>query len=221
MIAAIELAMLARLKAVADAGAYDFPRWRTLSTYPDNWDAYLESDAQIACPAAWVVFAGWQGTEDDGDDQVRVLRGSFGLMVADENLRADEAYQRHGGPDPAKEPGSYRLILGAVAALSGQTLGLDLYTPLEAGPLRAVRPTDALRKRKLSMYAVEFTCDFPLIVVGDGETDPAALEALHANWDIPLFGQPLPVDRDPVAPGVQLPDDYRADATDHLELEQE
>lgn len=225
MIAAIELAMLARLKAVADGGGTGFA-WKTLATCPDDWEEFLNSDALIQCPAGWVVFAGWQSTElttdsATGRDMIIVRGGSFGLLLADENLRPSEQYQRHGGADPAKEPGSYRLALAAVASLANQTLGLDLSTPLQAGPLRPVVPTAASAKRRMSRYAIQFTCDFPLVLVGDGETDPAELLALHANWDIPEFGDPVAVDADPVADGVQLPDDVHADATDHIILEQD
>ncbi|MEO7691287.1 MAG: phage protein Gp37 [Sphingomonas sp.] len=220
MIAAIELAMLERLKAVADAGGTGFA-WKTRTTYPDDWEEYLNTDASIKCPAVWVVFAGWQDTELTSDDQLIVRGGMFGVMVADENLRESEQYQRHGGENVAKEPGSYRLALAALASLANQTLGLDLVKPLSAGTLRPVAPTAASQKRRMSRYAILFTCDFPIALVGDGETDPAELLALHANWDIPTFGDPVAVDADPVADGVQLPDDFRANATDHISLEQE
>ncbi|MDH7971782.1 DUF1834 family protein [Sphingomonas sp. AR_OL41] len=215
MIAAIELGMLARLKAVADTGVTGFA-WKTLTTYPDDWDAYLAAEGQINTAAAWVVFAGWSGTEETESGDVHV-DASFGLVVADENLRPAEQYQRHGGTDIASEPGSYRLAIAAVTSLSGQSLGLPLVRPLKVGALRPVRPNDAIRKRKWSMYAVEFTCRVPLTLVGDGEIDPADLEVLHANWDIPVFDSPIPIDADPAA-GRQLPDDHNADATDIITL---
>ncbi|PTS73797.1 hypothetical protein DBR17_17760 [Sphingomonas sp. HMWF008] len=204
MIAQIELAMLAQLKAVADAGGTGFA-WRTLETYPEDWDAFLMSQSEIRTPAAWVVFAGWSRAERWDDGSV-VVDGSFGLMIADENLRSAEQYQRHGGADPAKEPGSYRLALAAVASLAGQSLGLDLVAPLELGQLRAVRPTDAIRKRKLSMYAAEFTCRFRIALFTGDVFDE--LRALHSNWVLPIVPDPF-----------ALPDDFNADATDHVELE--
>ncbi|MEO6217761.1 MAG: phage protein Gp37 [Sphingomonas sp.] len=215
MIAAIELAMLARIRETALALGIS---WGTLHTFPDDWEAYLESDAVIQCPAAWVVFTGWQSTELLDDHQLRVRGGSFGLMIADENKRPDEQYQRHGYAGNAGEPGSYKLILAAVASLAGQTLGLDLFTPLDCGPLRPVAPTAASSARQMSRYSALFTCDFPLTLVGDGVTDPAELLTLHANWDIPALGDPIPVDREPGQAGVQLPDDFHADATSILSL---
>ena len=192
--------------------------WKTCTTYPEDWDAYLQSESEIRCPAVWVVFAGWTRAER-ASAAMLIVDGSFGVMIADQNRRMEEQYQRHGGVNIAAEPGSYRLALLAVTALAGQTLGLDLVTPLEAGALRAVWPNADIRKRGLSMYAVEMTCRFPLTLVGDGESDPAELKILHANWDIPALGDPVAVDADLVAPGTQLADDAHADATDHVSLE--
>ncbi|MCW3835972.1 DUF1834 family protein [Sphingomonas canadensis] len=220
MIAAIELAILARLKALSDAGTLPW-RWRTLATYPEDFDALLESQAEIRTPAAWVTFAGWDSSYLTGDGAMIVEGAQFGVMIADENRRPSEQHQRHGGPDPASEPGSYRLLAAAASALANQTLGLDLVKPLLPGAVRLVRPTEAIQRRKLSMYAIQLSCDFAMAVAEDGETDPAALETLHVNWDVPVFADPAPVDREPGAPGTQLPDDFHADATDTIALNQE
>lgn len=218
-IAQIELGMLARLKTVADVGRAGFPAWLTLITLPDNWEAYIASDAVVRCPAAWTVFTGWDSTELSGD-QLLVRGGTFGLMVAAENMRADEQARRHGGRDASAEPGSYQLLAAAVTALAGETLGLDcMMSPLEAGAATPVVPTVAPRDRMMSRFLLFFKCDFVMSLVGEAvDYDPAALLSLHANWDIPPFDTPMPIDRDPVEDGVQLPDDADADATDHLSL---
>jgi phage gp37-like protein len=216
-IAAIELGMLARLKAVADAGGLPFA-WRTLETYPLDWEDYLNATAQVQCPAAWVTFAGWTATEETGEGWV--VDASFGLMVADENDRSREVHRRHGGPDPAKEPGAYLVLLGAVGTLAGQSLELDaMARPLAPGPCRPAVPSVAAEQRKLARYACEFRCSFVITPTPDGAEDPEDLAILHANWDVPAFASPIPVDADPVAPGIQLPDDAHADATDTVELE--
>ncbi len=216
-IAAIELGMLARLQQVAAAGGVPFA-WKTLETYPVDWEAHLESDAQIRCPAAWVVFAGWNGTEETNDGWI--VDASFGLMVADENVRPGEAARRHGGPDAAIEPGAYLLLLGAAGSLAGQSLGLDaIVSPIALGPCRPVAPSAAPNRRAMSRYAAELTCRFLITPTDDGADAPEELQALHANWDIPAFASPFPIDRDPIVGGIQLPDDARADATDHVELE--
>ena len=219
MIAQIQLAMLARLKAVSDSGAFPFA-WRTLGTFPTDWEDYCESNAVIACPGAWVVFSGWDRSDrysgENDEPMLRIVGAHFGLMVAAENSRPNEEAQRHGGPDPAKEPGSYLLLEGAVAALAGQHLGDLLDQPLEAGPARPVVPTAGSAKRRMSRLACDFTCCFTLALSEDGALDD--FSALHVNWDVPVLGQPAPVDADPVQIGVQLPDDFRADAIDHIDL---
>lgn len=215
MIAQIELALIARLKAVADAGVLPFA-WRTLATYPDNWEDHLEKLTDLPTPAAWVVFAGWNSAEIVDDELV--VEASFGLMVADRSERAEEQYQRHGSTNAAR-PGSYRLLIGAIAALAGQDLGL-LTRAIIAGPARPVAATAASVKHNLSRYAVELRCSFAIALVGNlDEIDPDTLELLHANWDMPPWNWPRAIDADPVADGVQLPDDFHADATDHLTLE--
>lgn len=215
-VAAIEQGMLARLKSVADAGGVPFA-WRTLETYPVDWEEFLASDATIRCPAAWVVFAGWNATEETNDGWV--VDASFGLMVADENSRPGEAARRHGGPDAAIEPGAYLLLLAAAGSLAGQSLGLDaIVSPIELGPCRPVAPSAAPSRRTMARYAAELTCRFLITPTPDGAAAPEELQALHANWDIPAFGSPIPIDRDLVAEGPQLPDDPHADATDHVPL---
>lgn len=220
MIAAIELGILARLRATGAALGIN---WATLRTYPEDFDEYLSSDAQIGAIAAWVVFAGWQGTQENyGDDgpSLTVEGASFGLVVAYENSRPNEEPLRHGGPDPAKEPGSYRMLLAAVASLSGQTLGLALTSPLDVGPLRPIRPTEAIRKRKLSMYAVELTCDFDIAIVDDGATGDDLLR-IHANWSLHPDGIDVLGGGDPLIIGADgLPDDAKADASDTVSLEE-
>lgn len=222
MIAAVELAMLARLEAVAAAGVLPFPKWKTLATYPDNWEDYLASSELIACPAAYVVFAGWdrpqrietEGNEQDGEV---IVSGTFGLMVVAENDRPSEQPRRHGGPDQAKEPGSYALLLAAVAALVGQDLGM-LSKPFALGALRPVVPLVDAKDRKLSRWSAVLTADFPIQLIGDLEDAEVEFDRIHANWDIPAFGSPTPIDADPAAPGRQLPDDFHADATDIITL---
>lgn len=215
MIAAIELAMLARLKAMQPALGF---AWRVLETMPDDWENYLaRKKGEIKGPAAWVTFTGWRDDERIGD--ALHVTGTFGLLVGNSSLRPDEAANRHGGPDIAKEPGSYRLALGAAAVLAGQMLGLDLDAPVEVGECQPLPRSKAMIDLNLSVHALMLSCRFPIQLAGDSDDD--ALKAMHVNWDMPLFDFPFPLDADPVAPGVQLADDVNADATDHLDLTQE
>jgi phage gp37-like protein len=218
MIAAIELSILARLKATAPALGFD---WRWLKTLPEDWENYLDlKGGEITGPSAWVGFTGWTNSErnfEEGGDQL-VVDGSFGLIVGSVSARPDELANRHGGPDPAKEPGSYRLALGAAAVLAGQWLDLDLVSPIEVGACQPLARTKAMAARNLTCHALVLSCRFPILLAGDAA--PADLGALHANWDIPRFATPWPVDSDPVADGPQLPDDAHADATDHITFQE-
>ena len=211
MIAAIEIAILARLRAASDADALGY-RFRTLESYPADWDEYLKDKGEWRAPAAWVTFAGWSaGTT--GDSGTARLEASFGLVLAAENLR-NETATRHGGQGAA-EPGSYQLLEDAVGLLAGHDLGLDIEA-LGVGPARSVRPFAALKERKLSMYAVQLTTAFAVEPLAfDGAL--ASFDVFDASWDVPAFGG---VDADPDAPGVQLPAHDTADAADVVELAQ-
>jgi len=217
MIAAIEQAILARLRVMEPQLGF---AWRMLETMPEDWESYLDRKGELRGPAlAWIAFTGWTDTERHNDELV--VEGSFALLVGHISARPDEAANRHGGPDPAKEPGSYRLALGVAAILAGQMLDLNLSSPIEVGACEPLPRSKAMTALKLSLSVIDLSCRFPIQLTGDGGDDPASLAAIHANWDAPAFGQPVPVDRDLVAPGVQLPDDFHADATDHIHLSQE
>lgn len=213
MIAAIENAILARLRAASDADVLGY-HYRTLETYPDDWDVYLKDDGKVInAPAAWVTFAGWRRI--DGEDDWPKIRLMFGLVVMAENRR-NETATRHGGPVPA-EPGSYQLAWDACSLLTGQSLGLDI-DGLKVGSLHVVARLAALKERKVSMLAQELTTDIFVDGMPDwGADDIGEFRTFHANWDIPPFGG---IDADPDAAGIQIPDDAHADATDHIELEQ-
>ena len=212
MIAAIENAIIARLRAASDADVLGY-RFRTLETYPDNWDEYLKEKGEIRAPAAWVTNAGWRRVpSDDGRARIDL---TFGVVVMAENAR-NETATRHGGPIAA-EPGSYQLIEDVAALLGGHDLGLDI-GGLRIGSLQFVARLAALKERKVSMLALELATEVAApesIQFGPGTIDD--FTDFHANWDIPPHGG---VDADPAEAGVQLPADDQADATDHIVLEQ-
>lgn len=213
MIAAIENAIIARLQLAASLDLLGY-RWLTATTYPADWDLYLKDKGTLRAPGFWVVFAGGPKPEK-GFGTIR-QKCVFGLIVLARNERSETA-TRQGGPI-AKEPGSYKLIEDAIALLSGQTLGLDI-DAIETGAVRIVRPQGALAEFKGSMLGVELTTAFEITQMPTdlASVDPVPFTILHANWDIPPFGG---VDAEPGTPGIQLPDDVHADATDHLELPQ-
>lgn len=180
MIAAIELAVLALLRDAGDGGMLGY-RFKTLDSYPEEWDEYLKAKRPSDFPAAWIVFAGLDNGAD-GEGVTRA-RASFGVLVAARNLR-NETATRHGGGKPG-EPGSYQLLEDVVRLLSGQRLHED------ADPFvfRRARFANALRvdgQLQLSAIAAEFTCE---IALGQYSLEqPADFALLHADWDFGPFG---------------------------------
>ncbi len=217
MMDVIEQAIIAHLKAASDGGLLGY-RYGALDSYPVDWDAYLkEKQAGMKAPAAWVTFAGWR--PKDGDDAGSFsVTATFGLIVMAENVRQGETPSRHGGPDPSKEPGSYRLAMDAAALLHGRDFGLPIDS-ISIGALRFVQRLPAWGERKVSMLALELITGFSQQALPGGPGSEELLDdfaTFHANWDIPPFGN---VDADEDEPGVQIPADATADATDHVELE--
>lgn len=210
-IAEVENGILDRMRAAAAANVLGY-KYRTLDTYPADFDVYLKEKivGDAGFPAIWVVFGGWRTPEDQGS--ALQAPAVFMVIVAAQNLR-NETAQRHGAT--ASEVGSYQLMLDAAALLHGQRLGLDM-GPLQLGPCRSIRPTATIMERRLSLYALEFTTLLPIEVAGFPVAALDDFSTFHCNWDVPPIGG---VDGDAEAPGVQLPADATADATDHLELE--
>ncbi len=212
MIAAIENAMLARLRACEGPGKLGYS-FKTLETFPEDWAAYLTAKPEIRCPAAWATFAGAQDLREEDNGTISAL-GTFFLIVAAQSAR-NETSSRHGGREG--EPGSYQLAADALVLLNDQDFDLDIDGLSPGRSLQQVQLPEAQRKRGLSAIAVEFETRFWLQPLAFEQEVPQPFTALHANWDLRPFGS---VDADPAEPGVQLPDDAGALATDHVELEQ-
>ncbi len=212
MFAQIETAMLDRLKAAADAGALGYA-WKTLESYPENWDDYFETKGQVNPPAAWAVFAGIERSDDTNDGPLVTF--SMGLTVAARSYRNEEA-TRHGHvrSDGTREVGSYQLMLDAVGLLHGCDLDLDI-SPLKLVTVNFVNTAGLKWARNASLFAIQFRAQTTIPLLPFDLDEPVDFTVFHANWDVPPHGG---IDRDSAAPGVQLPDDVHADATDHLEL---
>lgn len=217
MIAAVENAILARLKAAGDAGALGY-KYATLDSYPADWDAYFK-EKTVRAPGAWVVFAGFSHGENIGFGGLRVA-ARFGVVVMAENLR-NETATRHGGP-AGGEPGSYQLMEDAVTLLHGQDLGLSIDS-LKVEACHFVRTQEIIRERKVSMLALELSTAMSLQsteIGGAAGTWPGTAPIgdfahFHVDWDVTPFGG---IDASP-APGIQLPDPDHADAADDVQLE--
>lgn len=206
MIAETELAITAALKAASDAGQLAYP-WRTLESYPEDFDSYLkERKVPLRVPAAWAVFLGLaQGVDNQDDDAGWTARGRFALVVAAQNLRG-ETETRHGGPDLAIEPGSYQLAEDAVRVLSQSDLGF-LARPIDITGMRLVARSAEIRKQGLSLMALELECTMALARRPD-EGNPGDFEQLHVDWDVPEHGNaqpPLPAAENDAEDLMELP----------------
>ncbi len=210
MIGKIETGILARLQYASEMGALPY-RWALAETYPEDWDTYFKNKAVIRTPAVWATFGGFDRVQ--GTNAGSLATASFGVIVAAQNLRSEEA-TRHGRVLPAGkiEVGSYQLMLDAAGVLAGDDLDLDMEGLTLVETAHVASAHQALRNT--SMWALRFTTKLtiPSIEIEEGAVD---FRTFHANWDIPPHGN---VDGDPAKPGVQLPADATADATDHLEL---
>src|SRR5205085_12183170 len=113
------------------------------------------------------------------------------------------------------EPGSYQLAEDGFLIRVDSDLGLQI-GQFEFQSSRLVARFPALKERKVSMVALELTTDVQVSAQTPGEELPP-FELFHANWDIPPHGN---VDGDPDTPGIQIPADATADATDDVHLEQ-
>lgn len=220
MIGAIENAMI---RVPLDAGkngilGYEY---RTAETYPADWDEYFKEKTNWRAPAIWAVFAGATGMSLLGSGDIMVEGAQFGLVVAAESLRNEEA-SRHGhtAENGKLTPGSYQLALDALRLLSGNPLGLDIQA-LQPKALRLVRPSALMLERRASLIALQFETSFILSPL-DPSADLGDFERLHLDWDLPPFGG---VDGDIDADGIQLPAPATgpgsADASDTIELPQE
>lgn len=212
MIGTIENAMLARAKLAADADLLGY-KWQSLETYPQDWDEWLKDKVDLRAPALWVGFRGWSRPESTGT--IPRLPAMFVAVVMAENKRNEQA-TRHGDPAaPAAKPGSYQLLVDVTALINGNTLGLDIDT-MQVGRSGLVIKPAAMKERKVSMMFVEFHTAFTPGEPGEFNPDLGDFQTFHANWDIPTFGN---VDGNDEAPGVQIPADDTADATDHVHME--
>ncbi len=206
-IGAIESAIVAAIDAAGTPERFGYA-FRQVDSYPDDWEAYLGNRETLG-PSAWVTFAGWDKATRMSSGNLRIEGAMFGVTVCGQSKRNERA-SRQGGP-MVGEVGSYQILMDVLLLLSGSDLGLNIDN-LEPGPARVVAMPAEKRRLGLSWFAMPFTTDFELAPPDDDTLGD--LELVHANWDSPLRGQ------GPNGPIGALPDDFHADATDIIELEQ-
>lgn len=196
--AAIEDAMIARMKAAQDAGALGY-KLKKIATYGGEFSDAI-SELVRDFPAVLFVFLGARRISHT--NMRTEFNARFAAIVCAQNLRSEEA-ARHGKDGKV---GSYKIINDVVALLGNQTFGLEIkpLVPDSINPLF----NDKADKKLASIYTVEFFTTFE-IAMTDDTPDLADFKTFHVNWDIPPRGN--------VAP--PLPDDDDSDATDHVTLE--
>lgn len=189
MIAATELSLVQQLLDAGEAGVLGY-RYETHDTFPDQFEEYLRTSRNLRTPAVWATFLGLVEGSDDGDDLGFQARARFALVVAGANLR-NEQDSRHGD---GAVPGSYQLMVDAIRVLSRSMLApaLDLIEPVRIRSARPIARTDEMKRKGLSMQAIELELVLPM---GEFAVDPDQFDTLHVDWDIPAFGNvepPLP-----------------------------
>jgi phage gp37-like protein len=158
--AAIEDAIIARIKSASDAGALGY-RLAEVASYGGEFDdeAFFTSVRKL--PAVWVTVVGSKAKRIGAKvfDRSPVIA----VMVATRNVRG-ERQTRHGS---VNEPGSYQLLDDVCSLISGQSLGLNI-APLMPGADRTLFNTRNAREAR-SVLALEFSTTFTYRV-----TDPLA-----------------------------------------------
>lgn len=208
MIALIENAILARLKAASDQGVLGY-KYAALDSLPVDIDEELQKLIK-GYPSAWTVFGGWRPVHAATNGAV--VRGTWHVVVAAQNLR-NERSTRVGGSD--SEVGSYQMIEDVAGLLMDRDLGLPI-GGLQVGACTPLYARQADKDRRISLFGLELFSDFILEPVAAPPAADDDFATFHVNWDVRPFGG---IDADPATAGVQLPDDAHADATSHITLE--
>lgn len=185
MIAAVEQAIIARIKAASDAGVLGY-RFRQVESYGGQLDQV--STVVKATPAAWVILRGLRPGTDVAGDAFRVA-ATFAVMVAAKNARNERA-ARHGA---AGDVGAYQLAMDVRALLIGHQLGLEIER-LAPG---AVNILAVPGRGSLAVLACEFTTAWIEEAAPADGGNIADFTTFHADWDIPPLGNatpPLPAD---------------------------
>lgn len=189
MIGAVENAIVGQLRAAGEAGVLGY-EYRTLETFPDEFDAYLSENGKLRVPAAWAVFLGLVDGRDEGDLSGWSGRARFALVVAAQNMR-NEQDTRHGD---GAQPGSYQLTVDAIRVLSRNWLepDVELEEPVTVRGARLVAISPEMKRQGLSLVAIDLECRLPF---GEFAEEQGAFETLHVDWDVPALGNvaaPLP-----------------------------
>lgn len=153
MIAELEDAIVARIKAGQDAGLWPY-KLGTIDTYGGQISE--ETQSTFRFPAVFVSFTRWKKLGDLGE-RGRHVRVHLVLYVAARNPRNERA-TRHGD---LHEPGSYQIAEDMVALLENQRVGMPMTKELSAeeiDTLFVARRSDGANAE--SILAVTMHCEF-------------------------------------------------------------
>lgn len=208
MIGVIEQHVIARIKALNEAGALGY-RLRQVKTYGGELYDQASRAAIKDVPAVWLAYNG--GPFDQHTNAFDRHNARFVLLVATQNLRNEQA-ARHGAQG---DVGVYQILFDMAGILAGwrpgpADSGIGPIIPQNVEPLSV----EDSRNGRLAVYGLPFTVTFPNARIApevgleiDLDDPDARLKIIHTNWDLPPTGNVGPA----------LPDDENADATSHIE----
>lgn len=165
MIAAIEQAMIDRLKAASKMKVLGYTL-RTVESLPIDIDDRLKEHVNDF-PAAWTVFGGYQPIREMSSG-AHLVEATYHVVCAAQNLRSEGAARFGDGV----EVGTYQMIQDVTGLLLGNTLGLDIQR-LRLGPCRSLYSGTLQGELKVSLFAAAFLTQFTL--------NPAAEDILAAQ----------------------------------------
>lgn len=160
--AAIEDAIIARLKTASDSGALGY-RLAEIGSYGGEFDDETFFTQIRKFPAVWVTVGGSK-PKPLSARKVQ-LQPVIAVMVGTRNVRG-ERQTRHGS---VTEPGSYQLLEDVRALLLGQALSLPI-GPLRMGADRTLYNTRQGKEGR-SVLAAEFHTETTYTIVEPGISD--------------------------------------------------
>jgi phage gp37-like protein len=199
MIGTIENSIIGRISGVSESGALGY-RFRQIKTYGGELRDQQARAGIKDVPAAWLAFDGADTVAGKTTNAYTHMLGRFVLLIAVENLRNEQA-ARHGAHG---DVGAYQIAVDMAGLLAG-------WPPAEAGRIHNIRispvSVDDTRNGRLAVYAISFSCEFPVVCINPDVDLENPLNIVHTNWDLPPSGNV----------GPDLPDDEHSDAISHIE----
>ncbi|MEQ8318765.1 MAG: DUF1834 family protein [Rhodospirillales bacterium] len=177
MIGTIEQAIIDKI-AAASSGATPSLGYNILDV--KSYGGELEgSVTEIArrSPAVLVMFSGIRESQHLGGEQWQYTAG-FAVIVLHQDRRNNKA-ARHGAG--AGDVGSYQMATDMLQLLVGSDLGLGI------GRIEPGRVVALINSKTVSVYSVEIRTTF-IIDYQAADADLDTFAKLHADWDVPVFG---------------------------------